>query len=235
MRVLKAHYEIQKLASWEDMLAHVERCGRMCYKSEDQITPESREAFIRRIIDSGHESVIEHVGFAVVFTVDRGITHELVRHRISSFSQESTRYCNYTVDKFEAGIAVIDLRYGMELDFKVAALPLEAKKALLEIWLHHMERTDQVYREMIALGATPQIARSVLPQSTKASIVVTSNIREWRLILRQRASRAAHPQMREVMVPLLLDLQHQCPIFFNDIPYDKGTAERMQLHSKQLQ
>lgn len=229
MRVLKPKFTIIPHMSWEQAVRFIEMCGRTCYKSEDLITEDSAVAFVRRIIDSGHHSVIEHVVFTVVFIVDRGITHELVRHRITSPSQESTRYCNYSKGKFDSQISVIDLRQGIELDKKTSKLSLKTKQKLLDIWVSAMKDAERHYMAMINLGASPQIARSVLPQSTKAEIVITANIREWRHILKERTSKAAHPQMREVMVPLLVELRRQCPTLFGDIYLDIDTATALQL------
>jgi len=227
MRVLKPSFTIVPHIPWDRAAKFVEMCGRTCYKSEDFITEDSAATFVRRIIDSGHHSVIEHVVFTVIFTVDRGITHELVRHRIASFSQESTRYCNYSKGKFDSQISAIDLKQGIELDAKTSKLSLETKQRLLDLWMAAIEDAEKYYMAMIDLGASPQIARSVLPQSTKAEIAITANVREWRHILKERTAKAAHPQMREVMIPLLLDLKRECDVFFGDIQPDPESARRL--------
>lgn len=229
MIVLKPTYEIITPMSWDEMVKHVERCGRTCYKTEARLGINTRE-FVRNIIDRGHESVIEHVCFSVLFTVDRGITHELVRHRLASYSQESTRYCNYASGKFDSQISFISIDKGMDLDFNMDAITPEEATTILQEWVQAMKHAEEHYMKLIKLGASPQIARSVLPQSTKADIMVTANIREWRHILRLRTSRAAHPQMREIMIPLFIELRQLCPVFFEDITPDHESARRLGLH-----
>jgi thymidylate synthase (FAD) len=205
MRIIKPSYEIITPLDAYSMLRHIELCGRVCYKSEDRITPESASKFVSMILESHHESVIEHVSVTVRFIVDRGVSHELVRHRIASFSQESTRYCNYSKG-----------RLGGELTFIDAALHLFSQQAI-DIWHVAIAETERRYLEMIASGVPAQMARSVLPNSLKTEIMVTANLREWRTILRQRTSQAAHPQMREVMVPLLHEFRRSIPFVFDDL------------------
>lgn len=152
-----------------------------------------------------------------MFTVDRGVSHEMVRHRIASFAQESTRYVNYSKDKFGNEIGVIDIMGGIERD---KALNNEDADLLGEIyteWFKGMEDAEKHYMKLIELGATPQIARSVLPNSTKTNITITANYREWRNFFKLRTTLAAHPQIREVAVPLLKELQQRIPIIFDDI------------------
>jgi len=227
MNIVNANFEVRLPMPWEEMIKHIEWCGRTCYKSEDLITETSAEAFMRKLIDSGHESVIEHIGFTVKFIEDRGITHEHVRHRITSLSQESTRYCNYSKGKFGNSITVVSIKRGIELDAATAKLPLPNKEAIIDVWMKAMIAAEKYYMKMIELGASAQIARSVLPQSTKAELVISANIREWRHILKLRTSRAAHPQMREVMIPLLRMLQKQCPVLFGDIEPDPESVKTL--------
>ena len=189
----------------DEMLRRIERAGRICYKSEDKITADSARKFVAGIIKSGHESVIEHEKITVRITCDRGVTHEIVRHRIASYSQESTRYCNYANDKF-----------GNELTF-VRPFYWKDDPVKMGVWTNAMERIEQDYMELIRLGATPQEARAVLPNSLKTEIVVTMNLREWRHFFKLRTSPAAHPQMREVAIPLLEAFKHVIPIVFDDI------------------
>ena len=220
MNKIKATYEIlSPMNEFSVMMAikHIERIARVCYKSEGNITEdsiESAERLIRKLIESGHEAMIEHLSISVLFTVDRGVSHELVRHRLASFAQESTRYCNYSKDKFDNNITVIDLAPGIDEENKLTAIQ---KAQIINIWEDAMLKAEDAYLKMIEAGATPQIARSVLPQSTKTDIVVTANLREWRTIFKLRADQHAHPQMREVMIPLLNDFKEMIPIFFDDI------------------
>lgn len=206
MKIIKASYEILTPLDGEEILRTIERAGRVCYKSEDKITDGSAERFVRSIIERGHESVLEHVSISVRFIVDRGVSHELVRHRIASFSQSSTRYCNYSQDKFGNEITVIEpLFFGKPWQAKYVA------------WRRACEEAERRYFELLSLGATPQEARSVLPNSLKAEVVMTANAREWRHILRLRTDKAAHPQIREVIVPLLKELKERVSVIFDDI------------------
>ena len=173
--------------------------------------------FVKMLIDRGHEAMIEHSSLSVKFTVDRGVSHEQVRHRIASFAQESTRYVNYSLDKFGNEINVIDIRNGINLDNKMKNMDAEIIELIIKEWLLAMEDAEQHYMKMIELGATPQIARSVLPNSTKTEITITANYREWRNFFKLRVPNTAHPQMREVTIPLLKELKCRLPIIFDDI------------------
>ncbi len=200
-------------------LKHIEKIGRVCYKSEDNITEdgESAKKFVSMLINRGHEAMIEHSSLSVKFTVDRGVSHELVRHRIASFAQESTRYVNYSLDKFGSEINVIDIRDGILLDNKMKSLTCGELNAIVDEWESAMCDAEEHYLKMIELGATPQIARSVLPNSTKTEITFTANYREWRNFFKLRIPGTAHPQMREVTIPLLNELKSKIAIVFDDI------------------
>lgn len=223
MNVLKAKYEILTPISEGGIkeLQHIERIGRVCYKSEDRITEdgESAKAFVKMLINKGHEAMLEHSSLSVLFTVDRGISHELVRHRIASFAQESTRYVNYSLDKFGNEINVIDIADGIALDNKMCNMDAEVIQLIITEWLSAMEDAERHYMRMIELGATPQIARSVLPNSTKTEITITANYREWRAFFKLRVPNTAHPQMRQVTIPLLRELKGLIPVVFDDIEH----------------
>jgi thymidylate synthase, flavin-dependent len=180
------------------MLSRIEGAGRTCYKSEEKITTESAIPFVRRIIKSGHESVIEHEVLSVRFICDRAVTHEWVRHRLASFSQESTRYCDY---------GKMGIKFIIPSDFELDQDDLEL---LARIEAHYNKCLNEKHR-------SPQQARYFLPNGLKTEIVVTANLREWRHILRLRTSKAAHPDMRALMHPLLAHLVLTCPVFFEDI------------------
>ena len=150
------------------------------------------------------------------------MSHELVRHRIASYSQESTRYCNYSKDKFDNQITFVipewlDIEEG---NYSYYTFENRENKELL-IWLEAMDIAQEKYNALIKNGWQPQQARSVLPNSLKTEIVMTANLREWREVFRQRTAKAAHPQMREIMIPLLEELKTKLPIIFNDIKYDR--------------
>lgn len=192
----------------------IEAAGRTCYLSEsgDGDTPEK---FIQRLIARGHESVLEHASVTLRFICDRGVTHELVRHRIASYSQESTRYCNYSRGKFGGEIKVVDLATGFHYDMN----NLQDVAKYYE-WMRAMKDAEGHYMKMLELGATPQEARSVLPSSTKTEIVVTMNIREWRHFVRLRylgTTGAPHPQMREVAKMSYDILSSRYPVLFEEV------------------
>ena len=221
MNILRAGFEILTPISEGGIeeLKHIEKIGRVCYKSEGKITKdgESAKKFVKMLIDRGHEAMIEHSSLSVRFTVDRGVSHELVRHRIASFAQESTRYVNYSLDKFGNEINVINIRDGIDLDNKMKNMDSSIIDAILREWFSAMKDAEKHYMKMIELGATPQIARSVLPNSTKTEITITTNYREWRNFFKLRVPATAHPQMREVTIPLLKELKNRLPIIFDDI------------------
>lgn len=221
MKLLKANFEILTPISDDGIeeLKHIEKIGRVCYKSEGKITEngESAKKFVKMLIDRGHEAMIEHSSMSVKFVVDRGVSHELVRHRIASFAQESTRYVNYSLDKFGNEINVIDLEPGMMIDGKMKNMTSQELTAIYQEWISSMYDAEKHYMKMIELGATPQIARSVLPNSTKTEITITANYREWRNFFKLRVPSTAHPQMREVTIPLLKELKTRLPIIFDDI------------------
>ena len=181
-----------------DLLQDIERIGRVCYKSEHRITSSSAAPFVRSIIERGHESVLEHISITVRFVTDRAIANELVRHRIAAYSQESTRYCNYK-DKIEF------------------IYPKNVSDGQLQLIMQACAYAEATYQALLANGATPEIARDVLPLCTKTELIATYNLREWRHILRLRTDKAAHPKMRELMQTLLQFFQGLVPIIFDDI------------------
>lgn len=212
MLLCEANVEIISDNQYDSMLKKIEKIGRVCYKSEDKIADGSAEKFIKGIIKRGHESVIEHESISVKFICDRGVSHEIVRHRIASYSQESTRYCNYVQEKYGRQITCIDIAKGFKYD-----LNDENDRKKYDIWLEAMENAEKSYFKMIELGATPQEARSVLPNSLKTEIVVTMNIRGWRNFFKLRTANASHPQFREVACALLNVFAERYPVFFEDL------------------
>ena len=223
MKIVKQSYKILSKIDGKEILKNIERAGRTCYKSEDRITDESAEKFIKMLIERGHESVLEHEKISVLFVCDRGVSHEIVRHRIASFSQESTRYCNYSKDKFENQITFIQPIWindeQIELVQKMNENNCMQVEEITKAWYDSILESEQAYNLLLKLGWKPQQARSVLPNSLKTEIVVTANIREWRTIFKQRTAKVAHPQMRELMCPLLDELKTIIPVIFNDITY----------------
>lgn len=215
MKIIQPYYKILTPISEGGIeeLKHIEKIGRVCYKSEDRITEdgESAKKFVQMLINNNHLAMIEHSSLSVLFTVDRGITHELVRHRIASFAQESTRYCCYSREKYGNEITFIEPFF-----FKYARND-RMQNLLYDEWRESCQFAERRYLHMISIGATPQEARTVLPNSVKADITVTANYREWRNIFKLRCAPDAHPQMRQIMIPLLEELKEQLPIIFDDI------------------
>ena len=199
------------------ILKHIEKIARTCYKSEDLINNESAEKMIKKLIKMNHLAMIEHASVSVLFTCDRGVTHEIVRHRVASYAQESTRYVNYSKDKFGNEIGYIDIAGGIALDTKMKDLPVETIDAIISEWHQACIDAEKHYMKMLELGATPQIARSVLNNSTKSDINVTMNLREWRHFFELRCDTPAHPQMRELVIPLLKEMSEVIPIVFDDL------------------
>lgn len=218
MQVIRQSHQILTPIEPEKICALIELAGRTAYKSEDKITAGSATKFIRSILFRGHESVIEHFNITVRFITDRGVTHEIVRHRLVSYTQESTRYCNYS----KRGMVFIKPCFW-------SGSPGEINSPQYLAWERTMLYCELTYNELIAHGATPQEARSVLPNSLKTEIVCTTNIREWRHILKLRTSEAAHPQMRELMIPLLADLKAALPDLFSNIMQQKGYNMQQQV------
>lgn len=205
MKIIKPRVEFITPINGDVILKRIEQCGRVCYKSEDRITQDSAPAFVAAIIKRGHEAVLEHCSFTVKFICDRGVSHEIVRHRLASYCQESTRYCNYSKGDFGSEITVIEPCY------------LNAGTLAYDTWKEACANTEKAYFDLLNWGLTPQEARAVLPNSLKTEVVMTANIREWRHFLKLRCSKAAHPQMREVATLLLKALQARVPVCFDDI------------------
>mgnify|MGYP002626932335 CR=1 FL=1 len=212
MNILKPAITIEDGPDYEELLRKIERIGRTCYKSEDKIGIGSAEKFVGRLIASGHESIIEHGSITVRVICDRGVSHEIVRHRIASYSQESTRYCNYTADKFGNELSVIDIATGFKYDLSDRK---DVKK--YRIWTQAMLAAERYYMEMIQADAKPEEARSILPNSVKTEIVMTMNLREWRHFFRTRTSSRAHPQIVEVSKIILKAFAERYPAFFGDM------------------
>ena len=205
MKIIEASVELVDDFDAAAIMKKIERAGRVCYKSEGNIKSDSAEKFIRGIIKRGHESVIEHASISFKIVCDRGVTHELVRHRIASYSQESTRFCDYTAGKF-----------GGELTFIKPCFWSEDDENFL-LWKATMAQLEKNYLTLRANGAKPEEARSILPNSLKTEIFVTMNLRELRHFLKLRTAKAAHPQMREVALKIYKILVEKLPAIFDDI------------------
>jgi thymidylate synthase (FAD) len=205
MKIIEPGYEILFMEDADTIYKRIELVGRTCYKSEDKITAESAPKFLQMLLKRGHEAMIEFSDIIVKFICDRGVSHEIVRHRLCSFAQESTRFCNYSKDKSDNQITVI--RPPFWDNYSVS----------YNNWLASCEKAERAYLDLLISGASPQEARSVLPNSLKTEIVVKANLREWRWFFKKRADVAAHPQMRQIVLPLLKEFKARLPIVFDDI------------------
>lgn len=208
MRIINPSYEIISPISegGVEELKKIELAGRTCYKSESYITEdiESATRFVKMIINRGHEAMLEHSSLTIKFICNRGVSHEIVRHRIASYAQESQRYCAYNQDKFNNEITVIKPQFEGGSDAYMA-------------WYQAMTEAEETYFYLLGIGAKPEEAREVLPNSVKTELVMTANYREWRNFFKLRTDKAAHPQMREITIPLLAELKTLIPIVFDDI------------------
>lgn len=205
MKIIKPGIEFITPVKGDVILKRLEECGRVCYKSEGRITDDSAPKFVAGIIKRGHEAVLEHCSITVKFICDRGVSHEIVRHRLASYCQESTRYCNYSKGDFDSQITVIEPCY------------LNKGTFAYDEWEKACKRSEEAYFNLLNWGLSPQEARAVLPNSLKTEVVMTANVREWRHFLKLRCSKAAHPQMREVATRLLKELKERVPVCFDDI------------------
>lgn len=209
MKIIEQSIELLEPIDKRNILKKIELAGRTCYKSENYIKEGSSETFIERIIKSGHESVIEHASISLRIITDRGVTHELVRHRIASYSQESTRYCNYCNDKFGNELTFIRPIFNEENNFE--------KENFMKIWENSMQNIENAYLEFSKSGISPEYSRSILPNSLKTEIVATLNLRSWRNFLKLRLSKYAHPQIRDIAFKILDLFVSELPNVFEDL------------------
>ena len=209
MKIVKAGFEFpEPVNNGLEKLRLIEKAARTCYKSEDKITEDSCLKIVKLLIQHKHLAMLEHASVTVRVICDRGVSHELVRHRIASLAQESTRYCNYNTDKFDKQISVIQPLYWAEGTKEY------------ETWKICCEEAEQIYLALLALGSTAQEARAVLPHSLKTEVVMTMNLREWRHFFELRAcgiTGKPHPQMLEIAVPMLRGFQGLIPVVFDDL------------------
>ena len=205
MKIIEPSVELVEDFDAAAVMQKIERAGRVCYKSEGNIKADSAEKFIRGIIKRGHESVIEHATVSFKIVCDRGVTHELVRHRLASYSQESSRFCDYSAGKFGGELTFIKPCFWTDDDEN------------FQLWKATMAQLEKTYLAMRAAGARPEEARSILPNSLKTEIFVTMNLRELRHFLKLRTAKAAHPQMREVALKIYQILVDKLPAVFDDL------------------
>lgn len=233
IKIIKPYIVVESSIDGIASLKSIEKIARVCYKSEDKITDDSYKAFIKKILDSGHHSVLEHIQISVRVTCDRGISHELVRHRIASYTQESTRYCNYKniitfiLPKWfyyfvDEHVVSHDYDFYDYLNTVVQNIKIlsekKTKNALcLIFWFDCMHYIDYCYNSLILNEQSPQQARSVLPHSLATQIIMTMNLREWKHFFELRTNKCAHPQMVEIASMILFEFKRLIPIIFDDI------------------
>lgn len=224
MKVIKPSWEIVNEPDWDEVIIALEKAIRTCYKSEKKIDAGTADRLIRSIISRGHESTLEHASMTVRFTCDRGVSHEFVRHRHCGFSQESTRYVNYSVaGKYTDGDMKFILPEWMP-DHYVGTHYLDDTfmgETTHGVWLSSMLHAEAMYNNLIQNGWKAEQARSVLPNSLKTELVMTANMREWRHIFKQRCDKTAHPQARELMIPLWEHLAERCPTLFDSVEFNR--------------
>jgi thymidylate synthase (FAD) len=212
MNIVEPYAKLMNLPDREagvDLLRKIEWCGRISHRSEEAQTDSSWNRFIRAVVlEHGDWSIVEHASATVDMLVDRGITHEVVRHRLFSYTQESTRFVNYEKKMPPSFICPEDIRSKSEGD---------ENSTLMGWWTDAIEEAENKYRTLIRDGASPQIARSVFPNALASRIIITGNLRNWRHFFIMRTTKEAHPQMRQVTIPLLLEFQEKIPILFEDI------------------
>ena len=201
MKIISPDFAFVDSINGNTILKKLEAAGRTCYKSEDKMTEDSAANFVRNLIKRGHESVLEHVSITVRIITDRGISHEIVRHRLASYSQESTRYCNYK-DK--------------EIEF-VLPYDIDPETKIFDYWKLSCQASETDYKVLIAKGVAPQTARSVLPNCLKTALVMTCNLREWRHFFKMRCAPGAHPDMKYLATIMLHEFQEKIPVVFDDI------------------
>lgn len=214
MRIINPSVTIEDDLDGVKILKSIEEAGRICYKSESNITEDSAKKFVDTIIRKGHESVLEHEKVTVRFVCDRGTSHEIVRHRLASYSQESSRYCNYSKSKFGSEMTFIRPVIFNDMD-----LSIPIYQDLYIVWENAMREAEKYYITLINAGAKTDLARGVLPTDIKTEILMTANLREWRHFLKLRSDKAAHPNIRYLANELLRQFTEKIPVVFDDINF----------------
>lgn len=240
MRVIKATVNILSEINGDDALKSIELAARTCYKSEENITEESAKKLVKNLIESNHDAMLEFYDVTVKFTCDRGVSHELVRHRMASYAQESTRYCNYSKDKFNNQLVFVMPSWcnmpecKIECSYQYNYFGGEEKKGAAYFtrpkvsgdlntasqtfnWIDSIDYAEYMYFKLLKQGLRPEQARAVLPNSLKTEIVMKANLREWRHFFKLRCAKAAHPDMRYLAIELLKQMSSKIEIVFDDL------------------
>lgn len=217
MKIISQYVQLEDKIDRENILKKIEKAGRTCYKSENNVKEGSAKTFIKNIVKRGHESVIEHVSISVRIVTDRATTHELVRHRIASYSQESTRYCDFSKDKFGNELTfiqpIIEERHAIH------------NKEYMDNWKKCMQQIEDTYLNMRDKGIIPEYSRQILPNSLKTEIVVTMNLRAWRHFFKLRIHKSAHPQIRDIANKIFKIFNKELPEIFSDLEEIKAEKE----------
>lgn len=217
MKLINSSYEILTDIDGDKVLKDIENVARTCYKSHDHTKEGSAAKLVDTLIKSGHHAMLEFFDITVRFTCDRGVSHEIVRHRVASYAQESTRYCNYSKDKFGSELTFIEPYWFASNDLVDADNTKE--KFMLEL-----QSIEELYMSLLNKGLQPQAARAILPNCLKTELNVKMNLREWRHFFNLRCSKAAHPDLRKLTLPLLAEFKAKLPIVFDDL-YEKYHEE----------
>lgn len=212
MKIIEPKIEVEKFDG-KKVMKRIERACRTCYRSEGSITEDSYKTLLKNCITRGHESVLEHEKITIRMICDLGVYKDLTRHRIASFSVESTRYCNYGKDKFDN-----------ELKF-IKPCNIEENSSLYDKWLNSLEIIEKNYLDMSNEGAKADQLRMILPHSIAAEVTMTANIREWKHILALRTTNHAHPAIQQLLIPLLLLFKKEMPEIFEDVSYNDKFEE----------
>lgn len=217
MKLINSSYEILTDIDGDKVLKDIENVARTCYKSHDHTKEGSAAKLVDTLIKSGHHAMLEFFDITVRFTCDRGVSHEIVRHRVASYAQESTRYCNYSKDKFGNELTFIEPYWLTE------ALLDDADNAR-ERLIFCLQHIEEIYMSLLNKGLQPQAARAILPNCLKTELNVKMNLREWRHFFNLRCSKAAHPDLRKLALPLLAEFKAKLPVVFDDL-YEKYCEE----------
>lgn len=217
MKLINSSYEILTDIDGDKVLKDIENVARTCYKSHDHTKEGSAAKLVDTLIKSGHHAMLEFFDITVRFTCDRGVSHEIVRHRVASYAQESTRYCNYSKDKFGNELTFIE-------PYWLTEALLDDTDNARERLIFCLQHIEEIYMSLLNKGLQPQAARAILPNCLKTELNVKMNLREWRHFFNLRCSKAAHPDLRKLALPLLAEFKAKLPIVFDDL-YEKYCEE----------
>ena len=192
----------------------IEKCARNCYRSEGKLTEDSYKKLLPKLIQSGHIAMLEHFSITVRMTMNVGCYKDLTRHRCASYAIESTRWCNYSDEKFGSELAMID------------PIHIDHNKEEFRVWKETMQAIEDGYNKMAALGCKPDALRELLPHSAKGDVIMTANIREWRHVFNVRCKKNVAPELQYVLGLVLKEFKAKIPILFDDVVADELILEK---------